>query len=160
MRHIIYIIGVVLALTACSSVDCPLNNVVYAKYKLMGDVTKLSDVLTITTVRADGTDTILLNQQQNADSFELPMSFGQTVDELCLTRDRQDGSEVRRDTIWIEKTNEPHFESVDRGVNYFPTITGVRHTSHTIDSVTINKRNVTYDASVSHLYIYFRKEAY
>ena len=64
MRHIIYIIGVVLALTACSSVDCPLNNVVYAKYKLMGDVTKLSDVLTITTVRADGTDTILLNQQR------------------------------------------------------------------------------------------------
>ena len=160
MRHIIYIIGVVLALTACSSVDCPLNNVVYAKYKLMCDVTKLSDVLTITTVRADGTDTILLNQQQNADSFELPMSFGQTVDELCLTRDRQDGSEVRRDTIWIEKTNEPHFESVDCGVNYFHTITGVRHTSHTIDSVTINKRNVNYDASVSHLYIYFRKEAY
>ena len=160
MRHIIYIIGVVLALTACSSVDCPLNNVVYAKYKLMGDVTKLSDELTITTVRADGTDTILLNQQQNADSFELPMSFGQTVDELCLTRDRQDGSEVRRDTIWIEKTNEPHFESVDCGVNYFHTITGVRHTSHTIDSVTINKRNVNYDASVSHLYIYFRKEAY
>ena len=160
MRHIIYIIGVVLALTACSSVDCPLNNVVYAKYKLMGDVTKLSDVLTITTVRADGTDTILLNQQQNADSFELPMSFGQTVDELCLTRDRQDGSEVRRDTIWIEKTNEPHFESVDCGVNYFHTITGVRHTSHTIDSVTINKRNVNYDASVSHLYIYFRKESY
>lgn len=160
MRHIIYIIGVVLALTACSSVDCPLNNVVYAKYKLMGDVTKLSDVLTITTVRTDGTDTILLNQQQNADSFELPMSFGQTVDELCLTRDRQDGSEVRRDTLWIEKTNEPHFESVDCGVNYFHTITGVRHTSHTIDSVTINKRNVNYDASVSHLYIYFRKEAY
>ena len=160
MRHIIYIIGVLLALTACSSVDCPLNNVVYAKYKLMGDVTKLSDVLTITTTRTDGTDTILLNQQQNADSFELPMSFGQTVDELCLTRDRQDGSEVRRDTIWIEKTNEPHFESVDCGVNYFHTITGVRHTSHTIDSVTINKRNVNYDASVSHLYIYFRKEAY
>ena len=160
MRHIIYIIGVVLALTACSSVDCPLNNVVYAKYKLMGDVTKLSDVRTITTVRADGTDTILLNQQQNADSFELPMSFGQTVDELCLTRDRQDGSEVRRDTIWIEKTNEPHFESVDCGVNYFHTITGVRHTSHTIDSVTVNKRNVNYDASVSHLYIYFRSEAY
>ena len=160
MRHIIYIIGVVLALTACSSVDCPLNNVVYAKYKLMGDVTKLGDVWTITTVRADGTDTILLNQQQNADSFELPMSFGQTVDELCLTRDRQDGSEVRRDTIWIEKTNEPHFESVDCGVNYFHTITGVRHTSHTIDSVTINKRNVNYDASVSHLYIYFRSEAY
>ena len=160
MRHIIYIIGVVLALTACSSVDCPLNNVVYAKYKLMGDVTKLRDVLTIPTERADGTDTKLLNQQQTADSFELPMSFGQTVDELCLTRDRQDGSEVRRDTIWIEKTNEPHFESVDCGVNYFHTITGVRHTSHTIDSVTINKRNVNYDASVSHLYIYFRKEAY
>ena len=142
-------------MTACSSVDCPLNNVVYAKYKLMGDVTKLSDVLTITTVRADGTDTILLNQQQNADSFELPMSFGQTVDELCLTRDRQDGSEVRRDTIWIEKTNEPHFESVDCGVNYFHTITGVTHTKNAIDSVVINNPNVDTDETKEHLYIYF-----
>lgn len=157
MRHIIYIIGVVLALTACSSVDCPLNNVVYAKYKLMGDVTKLSDVLTITTVRVDGTDTILLNQQQNADSFELPMSFGQTVDELCLTRDRQDGSEVRRDTIWIEKTNEPHFESVDCGVNYFHTITNVTYTRHAIDSVVIHHNFVNYDASQQHFYIYFKE---
>lgn len=49
-----------MALAACSSIDCPLNNVVYAKYKLKGDVTKLEDYLTVTTKRADGNDTILL----------------------------------------------------------------------------------------------------
>ena len=100
-----------MALAACSSIDCPLNNVVYAKYKLKGDVTKLEDYLTVTTKRADGNDTILLNLLQNTDSFSLPVSYGQTVDELCLVR--TNGDAIKRDTIWMEKTNEPHFESVD-----------------------------------------------
>lgn len=140
---------------ACSSVDCPLNNVVYAKYKLMGNITKLDDALTISTRRADGTDTILLNMQQQADSFKLPMSYGQATDELYLTRTTD--TDTLRDTIWIDKTNEPHFESVDCGVNYFHTIKAVRASNGNIDSVKINHRNVSYDANQAHIYIYYRQ---
>lgn len=155
MKQILYIIGIILLVSACSSIDCPLNNVVYTKYKLTGNVTTLDEALTVTTKRADGTDTVLLNLLQKADSFELPVSYGQTADELYF--DRVGENETRRDTIWIEKTNEPHFESVDCGVNYFHTITGVRYTRHDIDSVTINNRNVTYDNSKAHIYIYYRQ---
>lgn len=155
MRNLLYTICMVLILSACSSVDCPLNNVVYAKYKLMGNVTKLDDNLTVTTRRTDGTDTILLNMLQNADSFNLPVSYGQTVDMLCLTRTSD--NHTWADTIWMEKTNEPHFESVDCGVNYFHTITDIRSTRHYIDSVKINNRNVSYDADKTHIYIYYRE---
>lgn len=155
MKKLLYTVCLVMALAACSSIDCPLNNVVYAKYKLKGDVTKLEDYLTVTTKRADGNDTILLNLLQNTDSFSLPVSYGQTVDELCMVR--TNGDAIKRDTIWIEKTNEPHFESVDCGVNYFHTITGVRYTNHYLDSVKINNRNVSYDAEKTHIYIYYRE---
>lgn len=155
MKQILYIIGIILLVSACSSIDCPLNNVVYAKYKLMGDVTTLDEPLTVATKKADGTDTILLNLMQQADSFEIPVSYGLDADELYFERIGEE--ETRRDTIWIEKTNEPHFESVDCGVNYFHTITGVRYTRNDIDSVTINNRNVTYDNGKAHIFIYYRQ---
>lgn len=144
-----------MAVSACSSIDCPLNNTVYAKYKLMGNISVLDEPLTVATKRTDGTDTILLNLMQHADSFELPVSYGGTVDELYFKRTAEDTT--RCDTIWIEKTNEPHFESVDCGVNFFHTITDVRYTRHDIDSVTVNTRNVTYDNSRAHIFIYYRQ---
>lgn len=132
-----------LALTACSSVDCPLNNSVYANYKLMGPVSTLTDTLTISTSRADGNDSVLINHQVNTDSFSLPMSYGHDVDELYL----QVNSLI--DTIWVEKTNKPHFESVDCGVAYFHTLQRVRYTRHALDSIVINHKDVNYDATKS-----------
>ncbi|MGI6242845.1 MAG: DUF6452 family protein [Prevotella sp.] len=147
----IYMILTVILLAACSSVDCPLNNTVYANYKLMGKVTTLPDTLTISTPRLDGFDTILINKQVNTDSFYLPMSYGQDVDILYFH------TNTLLDTVWIEKTNQPHFESVDCGLNYFHTITGVRSTHNAIDSIVINKKEVTYDISQQHFYIYFKE---
>jgi hypothetical protein len=141
----------ILILAACSSVDCPLNNTVYANYKLMGKVTTLPDMLTISTTRQDGSDSILINRQVNTDSFYLPMSYGLDVDTLYFQ------TNTLIDTVWIEKTNHPHFESVDCGLNYFHTITGVSCTHNAIDSIVINKKEVTYDISQQHFYIYFKE---
>ncbi|WP_375712978.1 DUF6452 family protein [Hallella colorans] len=142
---------IVFILMACSSVDCPLNNTVYTNYKLMGDVTKLPDPLTILTQRHDGTDTILINQLAQADSFSLPMSYGGNKDVLYFK------TKEILDTVWVTKTNRPHFESVDCGLNYFHTITDVRCTHNAIDSVVIKEKEVTYDMSPKHFYIYFKK---
>lgn len=141
----------VVMMAACSSVDCPLNNTVYTNYKLMGRVTTLPDVLTISTTRQNGADSILINQQENTDSFSIPMSFAQDVDILYFRTNNT------LDTVWVEKTNRPHFESVDCGLNYFHTITGVRNTRHAIDSIVINQKEVTYDATPKHFYIYFKE---
>ncbi len=140
-----------LAITACSSVDCPLNNTVYANYKLMGSVTTLPDTLTISTARADGTDSVFINHQVGTDSFSLPMSYGREVDELFV----QTNSTL--DTLWVTKTNTPHFESVDCGVAYFHVITGVRYTRHAIDSIAINHKDVNYDATQQHFHVYFKE---
>ncbi len=141
----------VLLLAACSSVDCPLNNTVYSNYKLMGKVTTLTDTLTILTKRQNGSDTVLINQQVNTDSFSLPVSYGQEVDELYFH------TNALRDTVWVSKTNEPHFESVDCGLNYFHTIQGVRFTRNAIDSIVIKHKEVNYDVSKQHFYIYFKE---
>lgn len=144
-------VSLVVLLAACSSVDCPLNNTVYTNYQLMGKVTTLPDTLTITTTRQDGLDSVLINKQVNTDSFSLPMSFGQDVDILYF----QTNSVL--DTVWVSKTNEPHFESVDCGLNYFHTITTVRNTRNAIDSIVINNKEVTYDVSKKHFHIYFKE---
>ncbi|MDY4410875.1 MAG: DUF6452 family protein [Prevotella sp.] len=147
--------GVMLAallMAACSTVDCPLNNTVYAQYVLRGPVTTLPDTLTITTRRVtDGLDTVLINQQVNTDSFSLPMSYGQNEDILYFRTNHL------RDTVWVKKTNEPHFESTDCGLNYFHTITGVRFTRHALDSIVINHQQVNYDASQKHFLVYFKE---
>ena len=52
MRKIIPMVLVMMAMmivAGCSSIDCPLNNTTYTKYKLMGNVTTLADTMTIST---------------------------------------------------------------------------------------------------------------
>ena len=94
-------------MAACSTLDCPLNNTVYTKYRLAGNITTLTDTLTISTNRIEGTDSVLINKDVNVDSFILPMS------------------------------------------------TGVKTTHNSIDSIVINCKEVTYDETKPHFYIYF-----
>lgn len=138
-------------LIGCSSVDCPLNNSVYVKYKLVGSVAKLPEKLSISTKKTDGNDSVLINQLENAAEFSLPVSYIQDTDILYF----QVGNST--DTVWMDKTNEPHFESVDCGVNYFHTITNIRHTNHTIDSIVINRNKINYDISEDHIHLYFKE---
>ena len=75
-------------IAACSSVDCPLNNTVYANYQLVGPVTKLNDTLTISVARQGKKDSIVLNKDYNVESFSLPVSFSQDEDLLYWTSQR------------------------------------------------------------------------
>lgn len=151
VRSCIFIMIAMVILAACSSIDCPLNNTVYANYVLTGKVSKLPDTLTIAIARQNAPDSVLINKQVDAKTFSLPMSYGQDVDRLHFQTGRI------MDTVWVEKTNRPHFESVDCGLNYFHTITGVRYTRHAIDSIVINQKEVTYDASQQHFHIYYKE---
>lgn len=140
---------------ACSSIDCPFNHTVVSSYVLKGNVTALTDTLTITTTRADGTDTILLNRSVATDSFSLPVSFVRSEDVLVLTLTSA-ANIITRDTIKVSKINQPHFESVDCGISYFHTLTDVKSTTNAIDSIVIKNKSVTYDTSQGHFYIYFK----
>lgn len=156
MRKVIFgLLAMLLMATACSSIDCPINNRAYTKYRLQGNVKTLTDTLTVLTKRQDGQDTILLNKSVGKDSFELPMSYIRTVDELYFALTNK-LNQTTHDTVRITKTNYPHFESVDCPLAYFHTITGVSTTLHNIDSIVVNSSNVTYDISQPHFYIYFK----
>ncbi len=151
MRKLLYLLIIAALLGACSTVDCPLNNTVYTYYVLRGPVRTLPDTLTISTRTGNGADSVLINKQVNTDSFSLPVSYNRNEDVLVFQTNHL------LDTISIEKTNIPHFESVDCGVNYFHTITGVKFTRHAIDSVVIHHNSVNYDVSQKHFYIYFKE---
>ena len=142
---------VALVAAACSSVDCPLNNTVYANYQLKGPVTRLNDTLTVKTARHGRGDSLLLNKMYNTEEFTLPVSYNQDEDVLYFY------TGLLKDTVWMQKTNRPHFESTDCGLNYFHTITGIRYTRHAIDSIVINHKDINYDASPKHFHIYFKE---
>lgn len=145
----------VLAITSCSTIDCPLNNTVTTSYKLKGDVAKLQDTLTITTPRTTIGDTVLLNKAIGIDSFLLPMSYAQPEDILYFKMTTQQNKSFI-DTLRITKEDQTHFESVDCPPAVFHQIKRVDYTKHTIDSVVIHHENVNYDATKAHFYIYFK----
>ena len=139
---------------SCSTIDCPFNAFVYSKYKLAGDVEKLSDYLTVSINKLDGTDNDLLNSITEVDSFMLPMSYSQPEDVLYFNRTSGGMSVV--DTVVVKKQDIPHFESIDCNPAFFHRIENVSYTHHGIDSIVILNKNVTYDESKTHFQIYFK----
>lgn len=148
-----------MALSACSSIDCPLNNRVYASFRLAGEVATLSDTLTVATQRTPDNaaeDTVLLNLLTNADSLTLPMSYSRSEDILYFELRQYGTGRKTTDTVRVAKQNEPHFESVDCNPAMFHTITGVNFTHHAIDSIKINYNKVTYNDAKANFLIYFK----
>ena len=144
----------VLAMVGCTSLDCPLNNTTYTKYRLMGNITTLNDTMTISTTKTEGTDSVLINKDVKVDSFILPMSYHQPEDVFYFEIRNQE-NQVFKDTVTVKKEDFSHFESVDCNPAFFHTITEVKTTHNLIDSIVINNKEVNYDASKAHFYIYF-----
>ena len=60
-----------LLIAGCSTIDCPLNNRVYSKYKLAGDVKTLNSKMTITANLHNGNDSVIINQAEKTDIISL-----------------------------------------------------------------------------------------
>lgn len=157
MRKQIIFLTVISALAACSSIDCPLNNKVYAKYKLVGGSDSDGTMLTVTTPlsQAENDDSVLINRMEYPDSISLPMSYSHAEDTFFFCFENNNGI-TTTDTIKVSKVDTPHFESVDCNPTFFHTITGVTYTQYAIDSIKINKNTVTYNAAEAHFIIYLK----
>lgn len=144
---------------SCSSIDCPLNNLVYTNWQFMdadGNVFTLVDTLTISTTRTDGNDSVLINKDVDITEFSLPISYSSAEDVFFFEMKDSLGNAAITDTVTVAKEDIPHFESVDCGASFFHEITGVSHTHNAIDSIVINYPDVNYDTTKKHLYIYLR----
>lgn len=143
----------VMSLVACSSIDCPVQNIVSVQYTICdhnGVEYQLEDYLTIYSERSDGSDTTLLNLVTGISDFSLPISYSHPEDILVFVFAESDFTVMGSDTVWIKKQDIPHFESVDCSAAFFHEITDVRHTRHYIDSLVLLNRSVTYDQSTVH----------
>jgi len=156
MRKIILGILTIAALVGCSSLDCPVGNIVQCYYSLQksdGTPDTLGiDTLWVWSTRVDGKDTLLINSLCGikATKFYLPMSHTLPMDLICLQlKDTLDTE--WNDTIRLYKENSSHFESVDCQASYFHKLTKISSTHSIIDSAIINKQDVTYDASTPHI---------
>ena len=151
--------------TACTEVDCPLDNVVEMGIGLYEAETQQALTLADTlTVRPAGKDTILLNRAQNISVCYLPLRQGFERATLLLRFSNAAG-QAATDTLFVGHTNAPHVESIDCPASVFHKITSVAHTQHplsqmplTIDSVAIANPTVNYD-NIQHLKIYLRSTA-
>lgn len=159
MRKIIpFIAAALLFISACSSIDCPLNSLVYSSFALYdatGRADTLRDTLTISTNRTDGSDSVLINRDTRITAFTLPVSYSQPQDIFFLEIKGEDM--VAYDTLTVYKESRPHFESVDCGPSFFHTITAVGCTNNAVDSVVINNPDVSYDTSKNNFNIYFKR---
>ena len=86
---------------SCSSVDCPMNSLVYTQYAVCnadGSTATLQDTLTISTNRADGNDSVLINRDVNISGFSLPISYSMPEDSffIALKDTRHLGGEQAR----------------------------------------------------------------
>lgn len=154
MRKWLFVIGLAF-IVSCSSIDCPVNNVVATRYRFYntdGDSLILMDTLSVTSVRKDGTDTLILNRNVGKASFQLPISYSHPEDILVFNV--YNGTMSVWDTVWVKKDDIPHFESVDCNASFFHKITGIHHTTNFIDSIVINNPTVDYDKTTIHFYIY------
>lgn len=132
-----------LALTACDTVDCSLNNTVLCYlsfYNGKGDKVEITDTLTIT---AYGTDKTLYNRGSKKADVAIPLSYYNDEDTLTLSVTGKDGTTQAE--IVIGKTNTQHFESPDCPVNMFHDIQySYVFSGRFIDSVVVVKPSINY----------------
>lgn len=155
MRKIIPFLLCMIAITACTSIECPLNNSVYATFVLKGETDTLADTLTVYAMRRSASDTILYNRGVNTTSFSIPVSYAQEEDLLLIETIDTMTKSVTLDTIAIKKTNDPHFEAVDCNPAIFHTVLGITTTYNAIDSLVINDYIIDNNETKEHFYIYF-----
>ena len=155
MRKLFGLFIGILLVGSCSSIDCPVENLVLAHYKFYdaaGDSLILYDSLSVMITKKDGVKDTVLYKMTEKSSFLLPLSYSLPEDELVL--DFWNGREHMYDTLWVKKENIPHFESIDCNAKFFHRLTNVRCTIHSIDSVVIKNSNVDFNNATVHFYVY------
>lgn len=153
MRKLMAAIAAAVALAACSSLDCSINNTVAMNVGIP-DTLQAGDTLNVYTI-AGGADTAIYTNGYATTSLSLPMSYNHGEDLYIFAFTDTTGTTVA-DTVTIAKTNQPHFESVDCTPQFWHTIQGATTTHNRLDSVTIINTNVDNDQTKLHITLHLR----
>ena len=151
MKHRLLVILLSILFVACESYDCTLNNYVgmYGAFDREGVAVSIKDTLTIT---AGTAGPVLLNRSVNTSKLNLPLSYWQDEDTLVFHiqgKNQANEEYLIRDTVWIKKSNQVHFESPDCPATLFHTIQDVRSTNEIIKSITVVRSSVNYELTTN-----------
>ncbi len=94
--------------------------------------TAMRDTLDSLTVTAAGTDSVIINRMAQVTAFSLPLQYAADSTELIFHYRGQ-----ATDTLVIRHTNQPYFVSMDCGYQMQQSITDIRYTRRSIDSIYI-----------------------
>ena len=86
--------------------------------------------LNVLTVTARGTDSVIVNRQQNVQDLSLPLCYTADSTELVLHYE-----DDLTDTLIVRQQNTPYFVSMDCGYQMKQVITDISYTRHHLDSI-------------------------
>ena len=147
MKHkFLLILSGILILMACESYDCTLYNYVgcYGMFYRDGSRVSITDTLTVTSGKNGPT---LLNRSVNTNWLNVPLSYWQDEDTLVFKIKGKDY--FYRDTVWITKSNQVHYESPDCPTTLFHDIQSVRSTHVFIKDIIITRSSVNYEQTTN-----------
>ena len=155
-KRILTLLASVLVLfSSCDLLNCTQADVSLLRieiYDAGGNKVMLPDTLTI---RASGTETILVNRDVNTQEILLPMSYHAPVDTFIV---RYYGKYYSfEDTLFVEKTNDVFFESPDCPTVMMHTIQGASCTDEFLSSVEVLNEKVNFE-EVTHLKLFVQGE--
>ena len=114
----------------CSATSRPMTQCYLYK---MSNGTALKDTLDSLTIKALGTDSVIINNQKKVHDILLPLKYADEATILVFHY-----SKTLRDTVRIYHTNTPYFVSMDCGYQMKQKIDSVSYSKHAIDSIHIN----------------------
>ena len=148
LRHLLAAIVLLSGIAACSDTDCTTSNTAYVNYNIYdanGNSVSLTGPVTVT---AAGTDSVLINQESNLQSMQLPLRYTSTEDTFVVHL-----SEVLFDTIFVTHQNIPHFISMECGTGMYYHIDNARCTRRIFDSLSVVNPDINFDAN-EHIQMY------
>lgn len=116
-----------------------------------GNPMALPDTLT---VKACGTDSILVNKSIDTEEILLPLSYHAPVDTFIL-QNYGDGYSLK-DTLFVAKSNDIYFESPDCPTVMMHTIKSIRCTNEYVDSVSLVDAKVNF-TETTHIRLFVRE---
>jgi hypothetical protein len=130
----------------CSSTSRKMMNTGFFKYAN----TAVKDTLDSLTVTAVGTDSVIINKENDVSNIELPLRW--TADSTELIFHYANSSVF--DTLKVMHSNTQTFISMDCGYSMEQSISKVTYTKHVIDSVALTYKTANSDA-VQNLKIFY-----
>lgn len=141
-KALLILASVAMLLGGCDLLNCTEADVRCLQIDIYDSEENAASLLDTLTVKACGTDSILVNKSLDTKEILLPLSFHAPVDTFILQNYGKDYA--LEDTLFVTKSNDIFFESPDCPTVMMHTISSIRCTNVFVDSVSLVNRKVNF----------------